>query len=56
MIISNNNFLRGDDNVDDVRPHPPNTQQLAVGKGGGGGGNKDNKEEDCDGCWKMTGK
>jgi hypothetical protein len=47
MIITNNNYPRGgDDNVDNVRPRPPDTQQSAIRKGAGGGGNKDNKEED----------
>jgi hypothetical protein len=47
---------RGDDNINNVRPRLPDTQQSAIGKGGGGGGDKDDKEEDCDGCWRMTGK
>ncbi len=53
-IITNNNYPRGNDN--NVRPSLPTTQQPAIGKGGWGGSNKDNKEEDCDGCWRMTGK
>jgi hypothetical protein len=56
MIMTNNNYPRGNDNVDNVSPCPPDTQQSAIGKGGGGGGNQDNKEEDCDGCWRMAGK
>jgi hypothetical protein len=56
MIITNNNYPRGDGNVNDVRPCPPDTQQTAIGNGGGGGGKEDNKEKDCDSCWRMTGK
>jgi hypothetical protein len=48
MVITNNNYPRGDDNVNNVRPRPPDTQQLAIRKGGGGGCDKDNKEEDCE--------
>ena len=47
--------LRGDDNASNVRPHPPNTQQPAIGRGWGGG-NKDDKEEEYSGCWRMVGK
>jgi hypothetical protein len=56
MTITNNNYPRGYDNVKNVRPHPTNTQQSAIGKGGGGGSNKDNKEGDCDGCCRIMGK
>jgi hypothetical protein len=56
MTITNNKYQRGDDHVNNVRPHPLDTQQSAIGKGGGGGGNKDYKKEECDGCWRMTGE
>jgi hypothetical protein len=56
MIITNNNNLRGNDNINNVRPHLPATQQSTIGKGDGVGGNIDNEEEDCDGCWRMAGK
>ncbi len=56
MIITSNNYPRGNDNVDNIRPRLPNTLHLAIGKEGGGGGDNDNEEEDCDGCWRMTGK
>ena len=46
---------RGDDNINNVRPRPLNTQQPAIGRGWGGG-NKDDKEEEYDGCWRMMGK
>ena len=46
---------RGDDEVNDVRPCLPGTQQPAIGRGWGGG-NKDDEEEDYNGCWRMTGK
>ena len=47
--------LRGNEDIDDVRPRPPNTQQPAIGRGWGGG-DKDNKEEEYNGCWRMAGK
>jgi hypothetical protein len=52
----NDDNLRGDENINDVRPHLPNTQHPAIVGGGGGGGNKDGKEEEYDGCWRTTGK
>jgi hypothetical protein len=51
-----NNYPRDDGNVDGLRPRLPDTQQSAIGKGGGGGVNKNDKEEDCHSCWKMTGE
>jgi hypothetical protein len=56
MIITNNKYLSGNDNIDNARPCPSYTQQSAMGKGGGGGGNEDKKEEDSDGCWRVTSK
>ncbi len=53
MIITNNNYSRGNDNVNNVRPRVLDTQQSATGKWGGGGGDKNDKEEYCDGCWRM---
>ena len=46
---------RGDDEVNDVRPCLPGTQQPAIGRGWGDG-NKDDEEDDYNGCWRMTGK
>jgi hypothetical protein len=33
MIATNNNYPRGNDNVNHVRPHLPDTQQSAMEKG-----------------------
>jgi hypothetical protein len=44
MIITNNNYPRGNGNIDNVRPRLPDAQQSAIVKGGGGGGNKDTQQ------------
>ena len=46
---------RVDDDVSNVRPRPPNTQQSARGRVWGGVDEND-KEEEYDGCWRIAGK
>ena len=46
---------RGDEDINNVRPRAPNTQQLAIGRGWGGG-DEDDEEEEYDGCWRMMGE
>ena len=46
MVMMATRQLRGDDDVNNVRPHLPSTQQPAIGWGWGwGGGNKDDERK-----------